>query len=106
MMMPTWVGAASGRDSVTSRGADCGSAFAVPATNVTRSDLHHLGLLLPGDLLDAFDELIGQLLQPLLRTLFVFLRDATLSIFLGLAQVIERFTAAIAHGHAGLFGAL
>src|ERR1700730_13141861 len=102
MMMPTCVGDASARDSLTARGVDWGSAFAVPATNVTRSDLHHLGLLLPGDLLDTLDELIGQLLESLLRALLIFLGDAAVGVFLGFAQVIERLTAAVADRHACL----
>src|SRR5882762_10166323 len=84
MMMPTWAGTASG--------TGCASACAVdldwaPATIDTRSDLQHFGFFVSRNVLHAFDEAIGQLLEALLGTFFVLLGNT--AVFLRLAQMIE-----------------
>src|SRR6266853_5618940 len=100
MMMPTWVGTASGR------GTAVGWGFGAPATSVIGSDLRHFRLLPPGDLLDALDELIGQLLQSLLGALFVLHRDAAAVLFLRPAKMVERIATAVADGDPRLLCAL
>src|SRR4030088_2236184 len=90
MMMPTWVGTVSGSDSEAACVVDSGWA---PATIDTQLDLHDFGFFMPRNVLDAFDETVGELLQPLLSAFFVLLRDA--AILFRLAQVIECVAAAI-----------
>src|ERR1051326_4605965 len=69
MMMPTWAGTVAG----AARG-DCSDwAARVTATLY----LHYLGLLVPGDIVNAFHELVRQLLESFLGAALVFLRDAT-----------------------------
>src|SRR5205823_13840241 len=97
MMMPTWAGTVSGRASGVGWGC-------VPATSVTSSDLHDLGLFAAGHVVDLLDEAVRQLLQPILGAAFVFLRDAT--VFFGFAQVIQRITPTVAHRDTRLFSAV
>src|SRR5579859_5374583 len=98
MMMPTWAGTRSGTASGVCSGC-------VPATRVTaRLDLHDLGLFVPGHVVDPLDELVGQLLQPILSAPLVLLRDAT--ILFGFAEVIEGVAAAVAHGNSRFLGAV
>src|ERR1700687_3494367 len=102
MMMPTWAGTVSG----SGRAPDCAAVDWdwAPATIDAGLDLQHFGLFVTRDLLDAFDEAVGKLLEALLGAFFVLLRYA--AVLLCLAQMIERISAAIAHGHARLLGAL
>src|SRR5438477_3830079 len=97
MMMPTWAGTVSGRASGT------GWAW-VPATNVTSSDLHDLGLFAAGHVVYLLNEAIRQLLQPVLGAALIFLGDAT--VFFGLAQVIQRVTPTVTHGDTRLFSSV
>src|SRR5918911_2844364 len=95
MMMPTWAG--------IRRGSSPSSASA-PAASANALDLHDLGLLALGHLVHAMDELVGQLLEPVLGAALVLGRDP--AVLLGLAQAVERIAAAVAHGDARLLGPL
>src|SRR5438093_9460622 len=101
MMIPTWAGTASGTGLASACAFDWDWA---PTTIDTRLDLHHFGFFVSRNLLDALDEAVGQLLEPLLGALLVLLRYAT--VFFCFTQMVEGIAPAITHGHARLLGAL